>query len=360
MAAVPATRRHRQTGSTMVTQSSGTASTSGGGRTEHHALVICDGVGRVLHAGGDLEPLLGLSRLEHHSQLAARVVPLEPGLEVPQTGVRSTMFVKPAGGGAPLVLASHPVQAQDASLTVFVLVDAPPPPHDPAIDRGIAAVLSHELRTPITTIYAGSQMLLRRSQLPDDQREMLADIQLEADRLYRLVEDLLVANVGQGGLQVAQEPILLQRTLPRVVALEEARWPHVRFVMTLASELPAVRADELYIDHVIRDLLANAGSFSGDGATVRLDARHAGDAVEVRVLDEGPGIDTQQAESLFRPFHGVEPDGGRPGPGLGLYVCKLLVEAMGGRVWARRRTSGGSELGFSLQPYAYEPDDGAD
>jgi signal transduction histidine kinase len=218
---------------------------------------------------------------------------------------------------------------------------------------------SQELRTPITTIYAGSQMLLARRRLSEEsQREMLADIQLEADRLYRLVEDLLVANVGKAGIEVVHEPILLQRSLPRVVAIEAARWPHVQFVTTLASELPAVRADELYVEHIVRDLLANAGSFSEHQATVRVDARQADDDVEVRVLDEGPGIEPEDAETLFQPFRGAKPEGGgRPGPGLGLYVCKLLVEAMDGTIWARARPAGGSEFGFSLPPYRDEVED---
>ncbi|HSH21059.1 MAG TPA: ATP-binding protein, partial [Candidatus Caenarcaniphilales bacterium] len=334
------------------------AATGGG----EHAILVCDARGKVV-AGSGLGYILGQPDLDHHGELAALVIPDEPGRRLPQPGENAALAVRGLRDDERLILSSHPLRLPDTAgaegpLTIFVLARAPAS-HDPAIDRGIAAVLSHELRTPITTIYAGSQMLLRRSRLSEEsQREMLADIEVEADRLYRLVEDLLVANVGTGGIEVVDEPILLQRTLPRVVAIEAGRWPQVNFVTTLASELPAVRADELYLEHIIRDLLANAGSFTVPHGSVRVDARRARDRVEVRVLDDGPGIDDEQARSLFRPFRGAQPDGGgRPGPGLGLYVCKLLVEAMGGGIWARPRPSGGSEFGFSLLPYREDPDD---
>jgi signal transduction histidine kinase len=330
----------------------------------HHAIIVCDGDGNVVHAGGELDELLGVNDLSHHRQLASLLIPEDGRPTLPSPGEARTLAVRRRAGSRKQLMSSHPMQvpgpADDAiDLTAYVISQSPATARDPAIDPGIAAVLSHELRTPITTIYAGSQMLLARRRMSEEsQREMLADIQLEADRLYRLVEDLLVANVGKGGIEVVPEPVLLQRSLPRVVAMEAARWPHVSFVTTLASGLPAVRADELYLEHIVRDLLANAGSFSEHQATVRLDARQAGDAVEVRVLDEGPGIDARASETLFQPFRGATPEGGgRPGPGLGLYVCKLLVEAMGGRIWARNRPVAGSEFGFSLVPYREESEE---
>jgi signal transduction histidine kinase len=325
------------------------------------ALVVCDAAGNVLHADGHLDAILGQPTLSHHRELARLLLADDNDRHLPRPGQRAELLVRQHRGGSRLFLSSHPMQVTDRTgaeiqLTIFTISQVSPGPNDPAIRPGIAAVLSHELRTPITTIYAGSQMLLARRRLSQEsQREMLADIQLEADRLYRLVEDLLVANVGKGGIEVVHEPILLQRSLPRVVAIEAARWPHVRFVTTLASELPAVRADELYVEHIVRDLLANAGSFSEHQATVRVDARQADDDVEVRVLDEGPGIEGEDPETLFQAFRGAKPEGGgRPGPGLGLYVCKLLVEAMGGTIWARSRPAGGSEFGFRLPPYRDE------
>jgi len=211
-------------------------------------------------------------------------------------------------------------------------------------------VLSHELRTPITTIYGGSELLER--QLPDQQRlEIVADIRAESERLARLVEDLLVmSRVERGGVEIGDEPVLIQRVLPGLLDLLTARWPALRVRTDIADGLPAVRGDVTYLEQVLRNLLVNAVRY-GDALTKGIEiAAHDGDArVTVRVLDRGPGPGTDLPEQLFELFYRAPAARSVPGgAGIGLFVCRQLVEAMGGRIWATPREGGGTEFGFEL------------
>jgi PAS domain S-box-containing protein len=215
-------------------------------------------------------------------------------------------------------------------------------------------LLSHELRTPITTIYGGSRLLDRA--LSDERRhDIIEDIQADADRLYRLVEDLLVmTRVERGGVEIGDEPVLIQRILPAVARSEEARWPGLRISLALPERLPAVRGDSTYVEQVVRNLVGNAAKYAGTDTPVRIVADEAVDAVCVRVLDRGPGIGADEPDRLFELFHRGASSNRAGGAGIGLFVCRALIAAMGGRIWALPRPDGGAEFGFSLP--VLEPD----
>ena len=219
-------------------------------------------------------------------------------------------------------------------------------------------ILSHELRTPITTIYGGSRMLAQADgRLSNDaQREIQTDIAADAERLYRLIEDLLVLTRSEhGSLQVAPEPVLLQRLLPRVIDSERSRWPSVSFRVDLPAGIPPVAGEETYVEQVVRNLLSNAGKYGGGQGRVTLTGAVTGDAVEVRVLDEGPGFGDEDPQSLFELFYRADAAVRRAsGAGIGLYACRELVTAMGGRIWARSRPEGGAEFGFALRIFVEE------
>ena len=211
-------------------------------------------------------------------------------------------------------------------------------------------MMSHELRTPITTIYGGSELLMHGM---DGARrdEIIRDINSEAGRLARLVEDLLVmTRVERGVLEIADEPLLLQHVLPAVVSSLRANWPELTTQLELEDYLPAVRGDATYIEQVVRNLIINAVRY-GDalkrGVTVAAQATNG--EVLVRVLDHGDGLNGTEADRLFEMFYrSPSARAVSGGAGIGLYVCKAVVEAMGGRIWAAERPEGGAEFGFSL------------
>jgi GAF domain-containing protein len=214
-------------------------------------------------------------------------------------------------------------------------------------------VMSHELRTPITTIYAGTKFLSRSGRgaaRREAVREVLADVQAESERLYRLVEDLLViTKVERGRVEPAGEPLLLQRLLPRMAAAEQAASRGLHVEVDVPESLPTVRGEETYVEQVVRNFLSNARKYSPLGGTVRLTGEATDTEVIVRVLDEGPGFPAEEGERLFELFYRSPSTAEKAsGAGIGLFVTRQLVEAMGGRAWAKPRTKRGAEFGFAL------------
>lgn len=221
-------------------------------------------------------------------------------------------------------------------------------------------VISHELRTPITTIFGLTQILRRPGRLttPEDQAELINDIAAELERLHRLVEDLLVlTRAERGGIAVEAEPLEPRRLLTRVIKREAARLPSIRIDADLPRELPIVAGEETYVEQIVRNMLSNAAKYTPPGTHVLVRAEQDGDTVAVRVIDSGPGIDEASVGRAFELFY-RDPTVARAvaGSGIGLFVCASLVEAMGGTIWARRRPEGGSEFGFTLRVI---PDDEA-
>jgi two-component system sensor histidine kinase KdpD len=218
--------------------------------------------------------------------------------------------------------------------------------------RAFLSILSHELRTPITTIYAGSRVLARRASWAGRPvgTEIAADISAEAAHLYDVVEDLLVlTRVEQGLLDLSVEPVLLQRVAEAAIRLADRRAPSVPIVQAGVSDPPAVRGDPLYVEQVVRNLVTAASRYGGPGAPVTI--RISADEGEVclRVLDRGPNLRAHEAERLLDL---VDDDRGpRQNAGIGAFVCRRIIESMGGRIWAVPRDDGGVEIGFALPRY---------
>ena len=214
-------------------------------------------------------------------------------------------------------------------------------------------VISHELRTPVTTILGMTEILARpgRTDDPSSRIALLEDVRAEAGRLHRLVEDLLVlSRVERGRLSVDPEPLEARRLIERIVAKESAELPTLRVTASVEPHLPVVAGEETYVEQIIRNLLGNAAKYTPAGTHVVVDVRGEGEDVAIRVCDDGPGVPEASIEHLFELFY-RDPHSARTvsGSGIGLFVCSTLVEAMGGRMWARRRPEGGSEFGFTLR-----------
>jgi signal transduction histidine kinase len=220
-------------------------------------------------------------------------------------------------------------------------------------------VLSHELRTPVTTILGLAKILARPTShlTPQERTELLGDIASEGERMHRLVEDLLVLSRADGTrLEYEQEPVLVQRAIPPIVAAEADRYPHLRFVADIDPDLPPVAGDQTFVEQILRNMIGNAAKYSPDSPSeVRVAVRRTSGEVRVSVLDRGPGIDPDEADQLFDLFYRASGSALRPGAGIGLYVTKTLATAMGGRVWASVRDGGGAEFGVALPVMVVEP-----
>ena len=222
-----------------------------------------------------------------------------------------------------------------------------------AFREAFVDVISHELRTPITTILGLSQILTRPGRVDDEASRMalLEDVRAESERLHRLVEDLLVmSRMERGSLVAEAEPLELRRLLERIVAHERAELPSVRIELQLEPGLPIVAGEDTYVEQIVRNILGNAAKYTPTGTRVVVDARREGRVVAIRFLDDGPGIPEASIPHLFELFY-RDPDSARTvaGSGIGLFVCASLVQAMGGRTWAARRPGGGTEFGFTMR-----------
>jgi PAS domain S-box-containing protein len=240
--------------------------------------------------------------------------------------------------------------------TIVLLRDVTEQRQRQAVRDTFIGVLSHELRTPVTTIYAGAKVLARPGELPDRTRqEIFDDIVIESERLHRLVEDVVaMTRFGDEGpdrgSDVGTEPVLLQRLLPSVIASEDGRWPGVTFEAVVPPGLPTVIADPTYVEQVVRNLLSNAAKYGGPGAAVTTRVEPLDHEVVVRILDDGPGFPPDEADRLFELFfRSAGTSRAAAGAGIGLFVCARLIKAMGGRIWAANRPEGGAEFGFALR-----------
>ncbi len=189
----------------------------------------------------------------------------------------------------------------------------------------------------------------------------LEDIETEADRLHRLTEDLLVLSRAEGGrLIAAEDPLVVGRVLEAAVRGERARSPEHRIELAIEPGLPLVVGEETYVEQVTRNFLSNAVKYSPAGSTVWVAASAREDRAEVRVTDEGQGFGDEDPDRLWELFYRAKSAVQKvSGAGIGLFVSRALVEAMGGGVWAKPASNpptGGAEFGFWL-PGALEPDD---
>ena len=300
--------------------------------------------------GGRVESLADLlGRLRDAGGNAPRELPAGP-----------TEFQLRDRRGASVEIAAYPVAQPGGPIrptTVIVCRDMTAFRQGQGLRQAFLSLLSHELRTPVTTIYGGSSVLTRPgvSIREETRTEILGDIASEANRLYRLVEDLLVLAHFDEGLDLGGEPNLLQRLVPTVVAQERMRWPAIQFDVEVGPDLPAVSADETSVQQVLRNLLSNAAKYSDAGAVVDVRVEAASGGVAMVVRDHGAGIDANEADSLFEPFYRSPKTAKMAGgAGIGLYVSRRLVDAMGGRIWAVAAEGGGSEFTVVLPIYEGE------
>jgi len=160
----------------------------------------------------------------------------------------------------------------------------------------------------------------------------------------------------EDGTELLREPTLLQHVIPRVVRSERELRPDLQIGLRIEPGLPVVTVCETSVQQVVRNLISNAAKYGlGEPIEVAVasDPEHKG--VVTTVLDRGDGVPTQEIEALFRPFYrSTRTARTASGTGLGLYVCRGLIEAMGGRIWAHPRDGGGSEFGFWVPRYDFE------
>jgi signal transduction histidine kinase len=211
-------------------------------------------------------------------------------------------------------------------------------------------IVGHELRTPISSILTAVDLIALPDLQADARAEILAGLAEETRRLHALTEQLLrLADLERRGLDASDEPVHLVHVARRVVDRRRrlGRSRDLRLEVP-AAPVPAVAGEDGFVDQVIVALLDNAAKYAPGEVVVRIAV--VDDAVELHVLDRGPGLPKASSESIFALFH-RSPSGRGSAPagmGIGLFVARNVVEAMGGRIWAVDRPGGGADVGFAL------------
>jgi signal transduction histidine kinase len=214
------------------------------------------------------------------------------------------------------------------------------------------AVISHELRTPLTSVY-GAALTLQKHQVGRETREaLLTIVSDEAARLARLLDDVLSASrldakterfeiVPTDGAEVARAAV--EAVGPRLPA-------GLKLKLAIEPNLPPVAADPDKLRQILVNLRENAIKYSPDGGRIEIAVSHRDSVVRFSVRDEGIGIAENELEHIFERFHRVDPNmtRGVGGTGLGLYICRELVEGMHGRMWVASSEGAGSTFSFEL------------
>jgi two-component system, OmpR family, phosphate regulon sensor histidine kinase PhoR len=221
------------------------------------------------------------------------------------------------------------------------------------IRRDFVANVSHELRTPLTAIRGYVEALSEEDASPEDRRRFLEIIGRHTQRMERLVKDLLRLarlDAGQETLDViaCDTRIVAETVVSDVAQAAEERGQHIEVAIAPGAE--TVRADPAKLHDALRNLVANAITYSPEGSSIRIDVTSAGGRVTIAVSDDGPGIPDEDLTRVFERFYRVDKSRARDpgGTGLGLAIVKHLVELHRGRVHAENRPEGGARFVISL------------
>ena len=330
------------------------------------AIVSADNAGRILEFNAAAERLFGHRR---EDAVGRRIVDLlvPPDLKAAHTtgldryietgearilGQRVRVRALRADGTTvPVELTVTEIKLGDQPMFTAFIRDTTREEEAATARERFLEILSHELRTPVTAIYGGAKVVARPDLAESQRTELIADIGNEADRLYRLIENLIVlARAERGADRIPLEPVHLERLTERVASSAAAQWPGVKFRLTRSGLTQAVEGDETHVEQLLSNLLSNAAKYAGSGGGIDVRVEHLQAESIVRILDRGPGIDRDELDRLFEiGYRSPSTVGLAQGSGIGLFVARWLVDNMGGRIWAAPRPGGGCEFGFALR-----------
>jgi signal transduction histidine kinase len=213
----------------------------------------------------------------------------------------------------------------------------------------IVSTVSHELRSPLTSIKGYTALLLNRwDQLADDQKQMMLEqVHRDADRVTRLVNELLdISRLETGRLTLRRQRVDVTRLAAEVIDKVRLQFPDLEATLSFTADFPAIYADPDKVEQVLTNLVENAAKY-GRAEGLRVVGTREDDRVHVAVHDQGEGIAVEDLPRVFDKF--FHRDRGRPtGTGLGLWIARGLVEAHGGTISVDSVPGKGSVFTFSM------------
>jgi len=242
-------------------------------------------------------------------------------------------------------------QEPSASGYLLLFQDATPEGEIDEMKNEFVSVASHEMRTPMTSIKGSLELLLGgyAGELPAEATELLGISLTAVDRLVRLINDLLdISKIESGKMELHFDRLdvteCIAKSMRSLRALAEAHKVSIR--ADEGGHLPPVLADRDRLEQVITNLLSNALKYSPPDSEVRILIRNLDNGVRVSVCDQGPGIASENLEKIFDRFFQLA--GSKKGSGLGLTICRALIEQHRGRIWAESELGRGSQFHFEI------------
>ena len=215
--------------------------------------------------------------------------------------------------------------------------------------NSLLAALSHDLRTPLTALVGLSESLLRGDALPEAPRALAQSLHDEAVRMGTLVANLLdMARIESGEVRFNLEWQALEEVVGSALRACGAALRDHTVAVRLQQDLPLVRFDAVLIERVLCNLVENAAKYTPGGSRIEIAASRRGAWIDVTVSDDGPGLRPGSEEAIFEKFTRGERESALPGVGLGLAICRAIVEAHGGAIRACASPLGGAGFVFSL------------
>ena len=317
-------------------------------------VALLDHEGRITLANPAAREFLGLpAGLEEGQRLIEAVRDHELNELVSRcrrTGAPQTLELQLARQRRFVNVIATPLTLQGRESVLLALHDLTQARRVETTRREFVANVSHELRTPLASIRASAETLQDGAmEDPEAARQFLGRITSNAERMSALVQDLLdLSRLESGEVRLNLSPVDVGRAVREVVEIfgEQARAKLVSLVAEGGEGVEAT-ADEGRLQQVLSNLVENAVKFTPRGGEVQVEVERRGRWVEVRVLDRGIGVASEDMPHVFERFYKGDRAQGQGGTGLGLAIAKHIVQSHGGRIWVESREGGGSVFAFT-------------
>jgi two-component system, OmpR family, sensor histidine kinase KdpD len=216
--------------------------------------------------------------------------------------------------------------------------------------------ISHDLRTPLSAITGAATTLLQKDVAfdKDTSAELLQTIQEEAEHLNRIIKNVLdMTRLESGAIKINKEWQPLDEIVSAVLERLDGKLKDHPVTVNLQGNLPLIPFDALLLEQVFMNLFDNAIKYSPAGSPIELSASESFYTVTIELADRGPGIPPGEEEHIFEKFVRGRGTGG--GVGLGLAICRTIITAHGGKIWAENRPEGGTVVRFTLPAAGLPP-----
>jgi two-component system sensor histidine kinase KdpD len=276
------------------------------------------------------------------SQQMIGVMRLEPAQPDKMLDLKSLRFLEALGSQVALAIEREHLHDQAHQAQIQIDTEQ--------LRNALLSSVSHDLRTPLTVIAGSASSLLEgeASLDPVTKSELTQTIYEEAKRLDRLVHNLLeMSRLQSGQTQLNREWHVLEEVLGSALVHLEPQLDRHPVVIQLPPDLPLLRLDALLLERVFFNLLENALKYTPEQTPVEVSGWLAPQELLLEVADRGPGLPPGDEELVFEKFYQAA-GGGARGVGLGLTICRSIIEAHGGRIWAANRPGGGATFRFTL------------